>query len=55
MENECKHKDGWVLKEEIALMPNSDNDSMVAEFECNTLGCHQMKEFTFDVSTMKEV
>jgi len=51
----CEHKDGWVLKEEIVINPKFENDKIIAEFECNVIGCGKRKNFKFDITNVKEV
>lgn len=53
----CKHLDGWVLKEEIVINPDplKSNDNIEAEFECNTIGCNKRKKFKFDIILIEEV
>lgn len=51
----CNHKDGWILKEEIVVNSEIDNDNFEAEFVCNHLGCGEKKKFKFDVTNLEEV
>lgn len=50
----CKHEDGWVIKEEIAINPDWENDNLESEFECNTVGCNARKTFKFDITNIEE-
>jgi len=47
----CKHKDGWVVKEEFAI---SDEGECEVECECNTIGCKKRKTFIFNIENMRE-
>jgi len=49
----CKHENGWVLKEEIVIDEEGD-DNLIAEFECNNIGCRKRKKFKFDVINVEE-
>ena len=51
---ECKHTDGWILKEEIVISTKWENDNNIAEFECNHLDCGAKKKFKFDIDNIKE-
>ena len=47
--NNCTHNEGWILKEEIVIDPALENDNIVAEFVCNTVGCEEKRTFKFDI------
>ena len=50
----CKHDDCWILKEEIVVSTTWD-ENFEADFQCNHLGCKEIKRFKFNVSNLEEV
>ena len=57
MVDKCKHDNGWVLKEEICIMPDESGCEcgLIANFECNNLNCKERKRFKFTIDDLKEV
>lgn len=54
----CKHENGWVLKEEIAINSSSSNepfDEHIIECECNNLDCKVRKKIKFDIINIEVV
>lgn len=51
----CKHKDGWILKEEIVINLDGDTYDIEAEVECNDIGCKKRKKIKFDICNVKEI
>lgn len=53
--NKCKCKDGWVVKDEFALIIDGDNDDIESDAECNTIGCGAKTRLKFDVINVEEI
>ena len=53
----CKHDNGWFFCEDEPLIinENQENDDIIAEFMCNTIGCSTKKKFKFDIINVEEV
>lgn len=54
-EKKCKHKDGWILKEEIVIFLDGHTNDTEAEVECNDIGCGKRKKIIFDICNVREV
>jgi hypothetical protein len=53
---ECKHTEGWVLREPIVLSDSVDEDNDFEEIlECNVIGCGATKHFKFGIMYLEEI
>lgn len=51
---ECKHDNGWILKDEISIMDDGE-DNIEAIFECNNIGCGCLRKLKFDINNVEVV